>query len=57
MGMITTIGSQATSIDTLDTAVESDITTLENQPEVEGEENSSDTELQPKKVEIEEIEA
>lgn len=55
IGMITTIGSQTTSIDTLNTAVENDITTLENQPEVEGEEKSP--ELQSENVEIEEIEA
>ena len=55
--LITTIGSQATSVDTLETAVETDITRLESQPETEEGEGSSNSELQSDKVEIEEIEA
>ena len=51
-GMITTIGTQVNTTDSLTAAVKSDITTLEGEDE-----NSSATELETNKVELEEIEA
>lgn len=56
MDMITTIGSQTSSMDNLETAATSDITVLENQPETDNGE-ASDKNLQTNQVKLEEIEA